>query len=207
MGGKEKTLQSPWIALHVEVLSLPPKISLFSNQATSGWWKLFPCQGERATVGHGWLSTSIYNVLTLRPAPCTHTDMSNPCRGKSGPQALGHIGVSVSCLERSRNKETLLVSFIFGSPFLWMVMSLCPLWLRWWRICLQCRRPRFDPGVGKMPWRREWQSTPVFLPREFHGQRSLMGYSPWDHKESDTTERLHFHAFMLLSSLGITRGR
>ena len=51
--------------------------------------------------------------------------MSNPCRGKSGPQALGHIGVSVSCLERSRKKETLLVSFIFGSPFLWMVYSLC----------------------------------------------------------------------------------
>ena len=35
--------------------------------------------------------------------------------------------------------------------------------------------------------RREWQPTPVFLPREFHGQRSLVGYSPWGHKESDTT--------------------
>ena len=40
------------------------------------------------------------------------------------------------------------------------------------------------------PWRKTWQPTPVFLPREFHGQRSLMGYSPWGHKESDTTERL-----------------
>ena len=37
------------------------------------------------------------------------------------------------------------------------------------------------------PWRREWQPTPVFLPREFHGQRSLVGYSPWGHKESDMT--------------------
>ena len=44
--------------------------------------------------------------------------------------------------------------------------------------------------VGKIPWRRERLPTPVFLPGEFHGQRSLAGYSPWGHKESDTTERL-----------------
>ena len=48
----------------------------------------------------------------------------------------------------------------------------------------------FDPWVGKIPWRREWLPTPVFLPGEFHGQRSLASYSPWGHKESDTTERL-----------------
>ena len=57
-------------------------------------------------------------------------------------------------------------------------------------ICLQCRRPVLDPWVGKIPWRREWQSTPVFLPGEFHGQRSLAGYSPQGCKESDTTEQL-----------------
>ena len=48
----------------------------------------------------------------------------------------------------------------------------------------------FDPWVGKIPWRREWLPTPVFLPQEFHGQRSLVAYSPRDHKESDTTEQL-----------------
>ena len=42
--------------------------------------------------------------------------------------------------------------------------------------------------VRKIPWRREWQPTPVFLPREFHGQRSLAVYSPSGHKESDMTE-------------------
>ena len=42
------------------------------------------------------------------------------------------------------------------------------------------------PGLG--PWRREWLPIPVFLPGEFHGQRSLGGYSPWGCKESDTTE-------------------
>ena len=42
------------------------------------------------------------------------------------------------------------------------------------------------------PWRRKWNPTPLFLPGESHGGRSLVGYSPWGHKESDTTERLHF---------------
>ena len=53
---------------------------------------------------------------------------------------------------------------------------------------LQCRRLRFDPRVRKIPWRREWQPTPVFLPREVHEQRSLAVYSPWDCKESDMTD-------------------
>ena len=65
-----------------------------------------------------------------------------------------------------------------------------PWWLRWYRICLQCRRLGFDPWIGKIPWRREWQPTAVFLPREFHGQRSLVGYSPRGCKESDPTKQL-----------------
>ena len=52
----------------------------------------------------------------------------------------------------------------------------------------QCRRRRFDPWVGKIPWRRKWHPTPVFLPGKSHGQRSLEGYSPWGRKESDVTE-------------------
>ena len=59
------------------------------------------------------------------------------------------------------------------------------LWLSWWRICLQCRRPGFDPWVGKIPWRRVRLPTPVFWPGEFHGL-----YSWWGLKELDTTERL-----------------
>ena len=57
------------------------------------------------------------------------------------------------------------------------------------RICLQCRRPRFNHWVQKTPWRRKWQSIPVFLPGEFHRQRSLAGYSPRGQKGLDTTER------------------
>ena len=57
-----------------------------------------------------------------------------------------------------------------------------PWWLSWERICLQCRRPGFSPWIGKIPWRRERLPTPVFWPGEFHRL-----YSPWGHKELDTT--------------------
>ena len=54
--------------------------------------------------------------------------------------------------------------------------------------CFRHRRRMFDPWVWKIPWRRAWQPTLVFLPGESYGQRSLTGYSPWGHRESDTTE-------------------
>ena len=66
-----------------------------------------------------------------------------------------------------------------------------PWWLRRYIVCLQYGRPGFDPWVRKIRWRRKWQPTPVSLPGEFHGQRSLVGYSPWDRKESDSTEQLN----------------
>ena len=46
---------------------------------------------------------------------------------------------------------------------------------------------QFSHFVGKIPWRREWEPTPIFLPGEFHGQRRLAGYGPWGCKELDTT--------------------
>ena len=60
------------------------------------------------------------------------------------------------------------------------------------KICLQCRRPGFDPQIMRIPWegRRKWQPTPVFLPGELYGQRSLVGYSPWSHKGLGMTEQL-----------------
>ena len=52
------------------------------------------------------------------------------------------------------------------------------------------QRPRFNPWVKKMPWRRKWQPTPVLLLGGFHGQRGLAGCSPWGRGESDTTGHL-----------------
>ena len=48
--------------------------------------------------------------------------------------------------------------------------------------CWRHKRHGLDSWVGKIPWRRKWQPTPVFLPGESHGQRSLAGYSPWSHR-------------------------
>ena len=55
----------------------------------------------------------------------------------------------------------------------------------------------FDPWVGKIPWRRAWQTTPVFLPGESHGPRSLAGYSPWGCKELNVTEHAHYNSTIL----------
>jgi len=63
------------------------------------------------------------------------------------------------------------------------------------------------PGLGKIPWRREWLPTPIFLPGEFHGQRNLVGYSPWDRKESDTSERLTLSLFTLNQGLAKNVGK
>ena len=54
--------------------------------------------------------------------------------------------------------------------------------------CRRQKRPEFDPWVRKIPWRRQWHPPPVLLPGKFHGRRSLVSYSPWGRKESDTTE-------------------
>ena len=61
---------------------------------------------------------------------------------------------------------------------------------------LSCQCRRQDSWVGKIPGKRAWQPSPVFLPGKSHGQRSLVGDSLWGPKESDTTEWLHFKAFI-----------
>ena len=73
-------------------------------------------------------------------------------------------------------------------------------WLRGKESAWQSKRVRrrgFSPWIRKIPWSRKWQPTPVFLPGKFHGWRTLEGYSPWGHKESDVTERLNTFANVL----------
>ena len=66
-------------------------------------------------------------------------------------------------------------------------------WLRQQRICLQYRRPGFDPRVGKITWRGEWLPIPVFLPGEFHGQRSLAGCYPWGSQKGGNSWMTNTH--------------
>ena len=78
-----------------------------------------------------------------------------------------------------------------------------PRWRCGKRLACQCRRRKrhgFDPWVGKIPSRRKRQPAPVFRPGESHGQRSLVVYNPWGHKESNTNE----HTLCLSSKLILT---
>ena len=82
-----------------------------------------------------------------------------------------------------------LLLFIFFSIINYYEVSIVPNAVQWASMWLndkepscQHRRHRFGPWVRKIPWRRKWQPTPVFLPeKKFHGKRSLVGYSPWGH--------------------------
>ena len=103
--------------------------------------------------------------------------------------------------------DTILI--IFGCIFI-KILSVhhmpgirLPRWLSGKEPVCQCRRHkrlRFDPWVRKLPWRRAWQPTPVFLPGKSHGWKSLVGYSPWGHKELDTMEEIQ-HASALMPGI------
>ena len=66
--------------------------------------------------------------------------------------------------------------------------------------CRRCRRHGFNPWVGKIPWRRKWHPAPIFLPGKFHGQRSLVDYSPWAHQEWNTTEYTCMQAHIYIAA-------
>ena len=84
--------------------------------------------------------------------------------------------------------------FPFLIPLIMLIDNIgLPRWLSGKESACQCRKHRrhgFDPQVGKIPWRRKWQPAPIYSPSKLHGQRSLVGYSPWGCKKSGTTERL-----------------
>ena len=130
--------------------------------------------GDFQTIWEWWRNMERTLVLDVITEHCTNSDSSTKWYVKINLNVIG-------------NKE--------WRPTLVLTHCICrlPWWLRWLSICLQCGRPGFDPWVGKIPWRRKWQPTPVFLPGESQKRRSLAGYSPWGCKESDMTERLHFH--------------
>ena len=90
--------------------------------------------------------------------------------------------------ELDTTEVTCLAAAAHAKPTSLMDTWSFPWWLRRSSICLQCRKPRFSPWIGKIPWTRKWQPTPVFLPGDAHGQRSLVGYNPWACQESDTPE-------------------
>ena len=86
------------------------------------------------------------------------------------------------------------------------IRSRCEWWLSGKETTCNAGDTSFIPWVGKIPWRRAWQSTPVFLPGESHGQRSLAGYSPWGCKELDRNEQLTYTPNIITSRIWSKKG-
>ena len=130
------------------------------------------------------LSPTLWELERGRPQPSSPEIKPLGLLSIPGPERLGWCSVS------------------------WAVCLLSPGLTAYWgfpggaggkeRTCRSRRHKkcRFDPWVRKIPWRRMWQPTPIFLPGESLGQRKLVGYSPWGCKESDTTEATYHKVFL-----------
>ena len=126
----------------------------------------------------------------------THTHCSQYCSVPFWVLGdISHLASILCCL-----------SYPWSSALVTIILHSCHLqdhhFVSGWAIHLSCSRSHalWLAQNFLTPWRK-WQPTPVFLPGKSHGQKSLIGNSPWGCKESDTTERLHFLSFMLNSSL------
>ena len=154
-------------------------------------------------------------VITVRPweavRGCTHpTNTPNSCFGSSLPPStlpeycwyLSLLAPAAAAAAKSLQLCPTLCDPIDSSPPGFPSLGFSrqehwsglppnsyglPRWLSGKESTCHCRIHGFNPWVGKIPWRRKWQPTSVFLPGKFHRQKNLVGYSPWDHKESDTT--------------------
>ena len=128
----------------------------------------------------------------VSPPPTPHTVAWSPHETFRFPNGLQDPAWSGPCLLPSLILEGLPCMQLLAYPrlfllswtLMWHLSSGLPLWISWWRSHWQCMRPGFNLWVGKIPWRRDQQPTPVFWPGEFHG------LCPWGCKESDTTEQL-----------------
>ena len=105
---------------------------------------------------------------------CTHRPLSGVCT----PQGLQQV-ILYFCHYHRNNIKT------YKTRMLWTELCLPQ---NGKEPACQCGRCELDLRVGKIPWRKAWQPTVVFLPGESHGQRKLVGFSPWGLKESDMTE-------------------
>ena len=137
------------------------------------------------------------------------SDSSSPWQdiSRSLPSAFGIIYAPVSSLSSKISLRTSLPHPLIPlctptkNPPKCVAFQLYELWQELQRqnsflnnpnFASSCGIPGFDPWVGKILWRWKWHPTPVLLPGKFHWWRSLVGYSPWGHKESDMTEQLHW---------------
>ena len=184
--------------------SLTINILFFSHDNSTYCCTFYACVFLKPFLNYGEIGiyhfsgiNYIHTAVQPLPPPNSRTSSSKtkslyPLNTKSPfppPLSLGHHHFTLSL-----NLTTL------GMLCEWKHTIFVHLWqglfhLTWWlsgrESACQCRRREFDLWVGKIPWRRKWLLTPVFLPGKSHRQRSLEGSSTWGHKESDPTEHAH----------------
>ena len=125
------------------------------------------------------MSLSLYTDHSLHAQICAPLAGPHPTNVITLVQGLSwnHPWISMRLVQRLTHEHTQQAGFPGRPRGKEAVCDYRSLW-----------RQRFDPWVRKILWRRKWQPPPVFLPGKSHRQRNLEGYSPWSHKESDTTE-------------------
>ena len=128
----------------------------------------------------GWLFFFFFPPISFSPLFFAHTILSHFL----SPSFSSSFFFFLLIFDWYQEKAGKMVSEFSGSNSILLLFNY--FWLPWWfsskESACQCRRLRFDPCAGKIPWRREWLPTLVFLPGKSHGQRSLAGYSPWGRK-------------------------
>ena len=134
--------------------------------------------------------------------PLQYSCLENPMDGGAWWATVQGVAKSRTWLSNWTTKTIPLMQPSLASSSLLSLNFLTRWLLSWYTVYLsvyghllpwECMVPcKFNPWVRKIPWRRKWQPTPVFLPGDSHGWRSLVGYSPGGRKESDTNEQLHF---------------
>ena len=122
-----------------------------------------------------------------------------------GPQRVRHDRATNTLSASTQGKAS---GPTFAQPYLHKTVTYHPRDSIWASLVSQTAKnlpamweTRFDAWVRKIPWRRKCLPTPVFLPGESHGQKNLAGYSPWGHKELDTTEQLTLFLYRSLQSI------
>ena len=137
--------------------------------STAEAWGLSPGQGTK--IPHAMWATKAHVTQLEKPEHHKEDPAWPKIKQKINPTFKN---ISISCVHSSVLMTTTQCMWLSSKE------SACR--------CRSHRKPRFNPWVGKIPWRRKCQPTLVYLPGKSYGQRSLVGYSAWGHKESEATE-------------------